>query len=533
MMGGVQMAGRPKKAKDNNTLSEQEVWDVISFAREMYNMYPGVYNPDIVNSRLKDITLNPLNGTAEQIDQALSNPKNSEDQLRRFSHFFENVDMLYKRQILYLGNLLSFDLSWTFTNVNKASEYNSPAFKKDEKILHDFLDKFDVKAEFKKITRQLFRQEVCYTSFRDEGDKYVLQELDPERCKITGRFEYGLLFDFDMQYFMISGNSLDMYHSSFKKYWDRIMDQRGSNNYIPSRTLDERTGQWSYWVMTSPEDNCWAFKLNPEIGTKIPFFAPLFPELVNKPLIRNLQKSKYIAEASKLLVGFIGFNKDNKSGSQKDSLNITVETAGRFANLIRSALEKDIKFGITPFEDIKQYEWESGDVNIYDQYNKVTVSQSGTNTKLLYNSDKANVVETKNSIALDEHVVEYTYSMFENFLEYYINKKLKTYKVKFKFEGTEMPDNKDKRLNDAMSMMNLGVVLPHKIANALSMQYQDLDRQLTYAKATGFIDKLMPIISAYQQSSKDVENGRPEKKSSDLTDSGAETKGQGSNVEKE
>jgi len=520
------------QSNQQEQLTEEQVFDVLQFAKEMYNTYPGVYSPDLMNARLKDINMNPLQGTSTQIDEALKNPKNSETQLRGFSEFFDMTDMLYKRSTLYLANLPSWDLSWVFTNVAKSSDYNSPAFKKDERALYDFLDKFDVKAEFRKILRQTVRQEVQYCSFRDDGERYVFQELDANFAKITGRSEHGLLFDWDMRYFLQPGTSLEMHHPIFTEYWNRVFDGK-SDTYSPHRQLDQRDGSWVLWTQTSQVDGQWCFKMNNDVATIVPFFAGLFPDLANKPLIRDLQKNKFIVEASKLLIGFIGFNKDNKSGNVSNSFNITTEVAGKFASLIKNAIgENGIKFGVTPFEDIKQYEWDSNGKNIYDDYTKTTLGQSGTNAKLLYNtSDKSNVVESKNSIAIDEQVATYVYPQFERFLDFEINKRLKTYRVKCKLEGTEMPDNRATRLENALSYASVGLILPHKLASAIGLQYHDLERELTYAKATGFADKLIPLLSIYQQSGKDGDkkNGAPKKKESDLTDSGADTAGSGSN----
>ncbi|MEY2702695.1 MAG: hypothetical protein RLY43_1331, partial [Bacteroidota bacterium] len=212
---------------------------------------------------------------------------------------------------------------------------------------------------------------------------------------------------------------------------------------------------------------------------------------------------------------------------------------GKFASLLKAVINNDnltnnIKMAITPFEDVKQYEWDSNGKNIYDEYTKTTLGQSGTNAKLLYNtSEKSNVVESRNSIAIDEAVATYVYPQFERFLNFEINKRLKTFKVKCRLEGTDLPENRAKRLEDALAYANVGITLPHKLASAMGMQYHDMERELAYAKATGFSDKLIPLISAFQTSGKDIQdgkkNGRPSKSDSSLTESGAETKGNGDN----
>lgn len=525
--------GRPRKVKQEEELTEEQVWDVLQFAKHLNTMYPGVFTPELVNTQLKNLNLNPLSGTKEDIDSALADPKNSETQLTGYSEFFELADMLYKRQILYLGNMLSWDWTYECTNINKSEEYNSPSYKKDEKILYDFMDKFNIKREFRKVLRQLMRQEVFYSSFRDDSDdQYVLQELPREFCKITGTWERGLLFDFNMIYFISRpGVDINMYSNVFKKYHNRILDGK-NNGYIPSKNLNVRTGEWVYWVQTSPEDNMWMWKFTPEIIAQVPFFSPLFPDLVLRPTLRNLQTNKYIIDASKLLIGYIGFNKDAKSGSYKDSLSLSPEVAGKFAQLIRTALASEINFGIAPFEKVESFEWETSNVNILDQYNRTTVGQGGTNTKLLYNTaDKMNALETTNSIAIDEQVVQFIYPYFESFLDYYVNRKTKKYKFKFHLEGTEMPKNKEDRLNNALSLLDKGIVLDQKIAAAMGMSPPDFTRQLEMCKAKGFVNGLTPVQTSYTLSN-NQNNGRPRKNVDDLADSGETTRNAGSNVER-
>jgi hypothetical protein len=205
------------------------------------------------------------------------------------------------------------------------------------------------------------------------------------------------------------------------------MDNK-NNGYVPSKDIDKRTGEWIYWVQCSPEDNMWMWKFNPEIYSIVPFFSPLFPDLVLRPLLRNLQYNMYVINASKLLIGYIGFNKDTKTGSLKDALNLSPEVAGKFASLIRSALTSEIQFGIAPFEKVESFEWDTSSANILDQYNKTTVGQSGTNTRLLYATDKMNSLETLNSISIDEQLVQFIYPYFEDFLNHYVNKRTKKFK---------------------------------------------------------------------------------------------------------
>ena len=149
-------------------LSEGEVWDVLEFAKNSSPYYNNYFTPDLVNSAMKDVNMNPLVADQAKIEKALSDPKNSEEQLIGYSQYFELIDMIYKRSLYYMGNMLSFD--YTYVPINATvKDLKKDTYKKDEERLHEFFDKFNVKKEFTTVTRQLMRQETFYSIFRDDG----------------------------------------------------------------------------------------------------------------------------------------------------------------------------------------------------------------------------------------------------------------------------------------------------------------------------------------------------------------------------
>lgn len=504
-------------------LSEEQVYDVLKFAKSMSPYYSNVYTPDTTNERMKSINMNPTQATQTQLEQALINPKDNEDNLIHYSQAFELSDMVYKRLLGYVGNLPSFDL--TFYPINaKPEDLKKTTYKKDYKAVLDYLDRFNYKQEFKKVMRQLVRQEVFYSVYRDEGVSYILQELPQDYCKITQRWDYGLLFDFNMNWFLQTGIDINSYPKVFKEMYMKFLQSKNPN-YIPSNPITNRNGIFAYWEQTSPDDNFWMWKMSPEIATKVPYFAPMFPDLAQKSLIRNLQKNIYILQAQKVMVGLIPLLKDNKSGNAVDNIAIKPETMGKFLGLLKQGLDEAIKVGGVPFEDIKTLEFDGGDKNIYEKYNQVTAAMSGTNSRLLFGVDKPNSIETQASIDVDEFLAIHVYPQFENFLNFFVNRVTKTYKFAFKFEGTEFSRNKQDRFETQMSLVEKGIVMPQKIASSLGMGIKEFEMQLAMGRAEDWVDKLTPIINASQMSGKDAQDvGRKKQKVKDLTDSGANTR---------
>jgi hypothetical protein len=515
---------------DAQELTTEQVWDVLKFTASLYGFgfgYQGMYSPDLSNSQLKNIGLHPIVATADKIDQALSSPKDSETELIGYAQWLELNSMLFKRIMGFYSGLLSFDWTYSCVNVEK-DDYLSKAYDRDVRVLFDFFDRFDVKAEGKTILRQLMRQEAYFGVFRDESEKYTFQELNEAYCKITGKWDYGsLLYDFDMRYFLEPGIDINMFPAVFKKMLNKVLDPNGKP-YNPSNQINKRTSTWALWHQTSPKDNFFCFKFTPELGARIPWLSPLMPDVILQPVIRTLQKNSYIQQASKIIYTQVPLLDNVKGASVKDQVAISPELLGKFLALVKQGLPDAIKIAASPTEETQAISFD-GNNEIYQSYLQNTAASSGVNSRLLFSIDRQNTLETKYSMDIDSNVITPIYAQFQNMINYYLNKKTKKYKFKVVFEGIETGDNRAERLQNAKDLAGMGIVMPHKFAAALGMQPQDFQRQLDEARAFKWVDKLTPIIAAAQMSGKEGA-GRPAKDLDDLEESGLNNRGQGSNI---
>ena len=94
-----------KESPSEQIVSQEDVWNVLNFANSIYN---GIYTPDLMNSRMKDITMQPLVATLDKINTALSNPKSSENELIGYSEWLELNSILYRRILLYFFRITFF-----------------------------------------------------------------------------------------------------------------------------------------------------------------------------------------------------------------------------------------------------------------------------------------------------------------------------------------------------------------------------------------------------------------------------------------
>lgn len=541
-------------------LNQEEVWDVIDFARHL-NGYNNFLSPDSINSRMKQINLNPIAATEALLTSAMRDPKNHEEALQAFSQNFEIVSMVYKRLISYYTNMLSFDI--TYTSNAKPEDYKLPRYKRDLEIAESFLDKFEYRKEFRSALRGMLRNDAYFATFFDLGNKYILQELPSDYCKITGRWEGGLLFSFDFTWFDQPGVDISMYPDWFKKKYVELNQRRkeayrdSSSTYKPYLPVGERGNSYYMTWVDVPPDVGVCFKLAAELVTRLPYFTPLFNDLVLQPTVRALQQNMNMAEASKMIVGEVPLlNKDAKA-TVKDSIAISPALLGKFLALVKSAISDSVKITAAPLQNFKSIDFE-GNNEMYDSYIRTSLATSGVNTNLIFSSNvKPNVIETQLSLNVDEQLMSALYEQFEEYIGYQVNLKTKHFQFTFVFEGTDFFVNRDARFKKAIELFDKGIILPQKIAASMRMKPAELRRHMEEASAMGFVDMLTSPSFMQQKEMAEInaktaeknakiaaennqnqnpegqeEAGRPRKSDAELTDEGAETRASGANIGK-
>jgi hypothetical protein len=522
-----------EKNDDDIKLSVEEVDYVLQYADALngVGMYGNAITPYLINQRLKDVSLNQIQATETSLTNAINNIKNSETVIQAFSQDFEIQSQSYRRLIDYLGDMLAFDWTYVCTNATKESDYKSAKYRKDLDIVKDFFDRFDIKQEFGAIVKQLIRNEAYFGCPRSDGNKIVLQELpsSPDYTMITGYWSYGILFSLNMQWFAQGGVSLDMYPDFFKQKASELF---GDKNYKPSlNPLSRGASSWASW-QDIPPDVGWCFKMNPKLATRVPYFTGLFLDLIQQPLMRQLQKSSNMASAMKLLFGESLILKD-ASTKARDQLAVTPDKLGKFLAIVKSAVGESIKVATAPLQNTQAIDFKHEE-KLYSTFMKTATAISGMNSSLFYNSDvKLNAIETQLSLNTDEMIMTTSmYPQFESFLNFNVNRLTKNYKFKFLLEGTSFFTDKQIRQEAQTALMDKGIVLHQKVAAAHGMNPFDFERQLMETRALGFVDNLTPIVSGFQMGKDSATNGRPQKKMNDLKDSGVQTREDGGNVEK-
>ena len=526
------MADEIEKTKEPEIeeVSEEQVHFMVEFARELEKgLFPGIYTPDLVNSRMRDISYNPIAPLQQQLDDALKSPKTNEDNLRNFGQSFEIQSQTYKRLISYLGNLLSWDYTID-VNATDPKDYKTPAYLKDLAKVNDFFTKFSVKQEFGTVVKQLIRNEAMFFVTRFDGDRYVLQEMPADYCKITARFDYGLLYDFNFLWFLQSGVDINSYPAFFREKFVELFTKSGQK-YIPDIPVDMRgSNMFAYWVSIPPEVG-FCFKLSQENATRLPFFLPLFSDLILQNLMRGLQRDKSIISACKIIFGEVGMLDKTAKTTVRDAFNLDAKSLANFLTLLKSGIGK-ITASAAPLQNVQPISFPS-EPDLYNSYLSNAVASSGVNSNLIFtSSSRPNILETGLSLSTDEQLMEAVYPQFDLFINYQLSKITKRFQFFCRFEGTNFYTNRQQRLEPLQGLIPYGIVLWQKIAAALGIEPYVFIRMLDEGKTSDIVSKLTPIISANQMSSAEQGSGRPKTSDTKITDSGSQTRQDGGNLGK-
>jgi hypothetical protein len=334
-----------------------------------------------------------------------------------------------------------------------------------------------------------------------------------------------------MTYFLQPSIDINMYPNWIKQKYRDLFKNKANSTYIPSNGLNERTGTFAMWTQTSQNDGAWCFKFKNDLIANIPYFSPMLSDLVLVPVFRNLQVSQSMSAARKIISSEYPLLKEQKVGNTADMLAVSPGTRGAMLGAMSKGLEDAFKIVCLPSNKMEQFEFENTDKESYSDFLKITSSLMGGGN-VLFSTTKNTVAETNLSLNIDEMLATSIYPQFEDFLSFQANNLTKNFKFKFVLSGTKTYLNKEFNNKQAFEPAAVGVVSINKIANAMGWNMFELVDELEMTNGLGFTDKLMSMMNMYTQAQQGNTGGRPQKSANELSESGADTRNAGSNLDK-
>lgn len=500
-------------------LTKEQVEAVVEFSEglAMYDKF-GYWSPFLSNQILQGLNNYTEAPTSDKIRKALGDYKNKSKDLVSYMEFMKYFDMIFARTVESYVNSLSFDLQVIPINISNASDFSSKQYLADKKIVNDFLNKFKYKSEFKKILREIMLREVYYVWFRKVkwgnkgGMKYAIQVLPQDRCLLTGYWEKGLLFDFDMSYFLQVGTDINGYDPAFKIYYQRVFGDEANaiKDYRPTNPLNKRDGTYAMWTQTSPQDGAWAFKFDMSNFSAVPFLAPFLKSAITNDEIERLQENKDIAEAYAILVGEIATFDTAKSGTQSDQMVFNPKTLGSFMSKAKQGLGSSIKLAGLPLKDVEWYQFEDKNNDMYSTQLKTSAGVGTGISRVIYSSDRMSNAEMEAALTEVYETMRPMYEQFSNFMEFFVNQQTGKYKFRFIFEGSSYGFERQRRVDNITKFADKGIVLaPSAWASAMGIEPQLFEASLMESKYSGWTDNLQLLMNANTMASQGENNGRP------------------------
>lgn len=527
-------------------ISKDEVWNVLEYANALYTSQLGYfYDTQQEYRTLVDLNNNPQIPDRELLRKAIASYKQSAENLQDYSEFMEVWDGIYNRTINYKLNLLSFDIDRYPVNIKDNSEFDSQEYKDDCRRVDKFFQNFKAKQEFRNAVKNMLKTDTYYCWLRDSEGSYDENEIDitekkvqsyslqtmPQKfCQITGKFTgkgvNGLLWDFNLNYFNQMGvNILNYDPSLIAAYNDRNTENKNLKSFIvgDGRDLNKvNEFAWDCYVRTKVNKGAWVFKYDTSNFNEVPPFAYLMKTVFDDDAISALQRDKDIISANALILGEMKTRDKDNTGNNKNAFTIDPAQVGQIMHLARNGINKNIKQIALPLENTRMFQFADNNSNMYKNQLKTSAGLSAANSSLIYTDEKLSQEEAQLAANADyQDIANAVYPQFENFLNFFVNKKTKKYKFRFRVSGSTLPFIRKNEIENHLKLSDKGIQVPiRRWGTLLGYDGCEFETMVKEAKFTDTTDLLFALFNA-NTATYDTQPGAPTKENDELAEGGA------------
>lgn len=525
-------------------------------------------NPWIQNRRVKQISSLPAEYSKDDVADAIRSPGEHELMLRQTHHALEATayPMLKIRKVY--TDIMTYRY-YTSPHYITETDAKDPMFQREMQLLDKFNQEMDPKATAHKMAGQALQEGKAFYAIRYSVDKahnkvnYVFpQQLPSNWVKIIGFNNIsGYTVSFNMFYFLQPGTDwrqygdlLEPYIGDFKNVVEKVPSKVVYASHGSYRINLERfnklkknaqgglagnpdpymqNGRWAYWV-TLPVDRVFVFEIDdtnpfacsPMTGLYLSMQAIAQYEQVQLELVQNPLVS--------VMTGEIPYSNDNTS-QQKDLYKLSNGGRELFEYLWYQMLAQNNTSGIglylAPAANLKLHQLTEAPsaTEISTNGYAYTVEKSGL-AGLIPISDNPRAGTVNISIQIEARYCLRIYQQFEKMMNYLYSRLNLKYEWRFHMFGDIYNDEKMRA--EMQKSMTLGLLPDLYVYNALMDRSLLDDMSMSAAvKASGILDKRMPLISSYTAkngnpklppSPADDKGGRAQVDVSDMTSEGTE-----------
>lgn len=524
---------------------EQAQWTMDTYYNALYNSGMNYYDSSVSNKELVDLNNNPMIPTYDSLRESVAMYKESAEILQAYSEFMRIWDSIYKKTLENKVALLALDKYEYCVNIKDPKEYQSKEYLDDVKRVNKFFQKFNYRQELRNVASNVVATDTYFCWLRDSSgsfdesainieddysvkraESFALQMMPQDRCRISGRNPYGMLWDFDFNYFNEIDTNIENYDPSLVKLFTESKSKGVIKSFINNNTDQNKTNGYKDsidgYVRVNMDNGAWVFKYDTSNFNAVPPFTSLLKSVFNDDVVERMQKDKDMVSAYMVITGEMETRKDE---NDKDPFKIDDKRMGTFLKLGRKALANEkIKTVPFPLQEIKSYQFQDYNPSMYKNQLKTSASQGMNASDIVYSSEKLGEFAEKCALELDFHeIADKLYPQFENFLNFYVNKKTKKYKFKFKIKGSTLTFMRKDAIDYQLKLADKGIQVPPKVWGSLyGYDSDEFEALMMEAKCGNMQDLTFLLLNANTTAQgEEAEVGNPTKSIDDLSDNGS------------
>lgn len=471
--------------------------------------YSALNNPFIQNARLKQINGTARKVTKEELQQAMSNPENSEGILSSISMHLYYTNYMYYNWIQLNRNTPKYNW-YAIPQYVDSKEVKADTFLKESQKVDKIMKNLNPQLTFKTIATQVALQGKCSYLPRlsydnKDVDFFVLQKLNNDMVKLTSfGSKQQFVASFNMMIFLRPEYDVSQYPDFIKQTWEEMLsnqivteDKKGKKKFNPKASLPkghqlEYNGEnYMYWVRL-PQDLCWTFYSDGAHPMAFPDTIGLFADLNDLGDYKWLQANLLSKGINSVLTAEVPIVKDPKPGS--DATVISPDTILGYQDFFASNISANIFPFFAPFQKFELHTLENQPESMDIIYSRTRdlIATSG-NSALMSITDKPSIASVKAAQAQQASKNDYLTRQFEGFLDQFVNKffNLK-HQWKFNLWGDIFYWRDDAKMTKELFFAGAKGLLP-KLLSSEGYSLED------YRSATLYIDALDIKIESNEQ----------------------------------
>lgn len=443
----------------------------------------------------------------EDVHLALKYPKTgwriilaASEQLMKISPFYFRMNSLYSNMALCCWWVDLYDVKENAKVENIKKIYSSLVAK---------LEGMNLKHEFSKIMKVIPYQDIyCGLIFEDQTD-FFFQQIDYRVCELY-RIQDGL-YNFRINLNSIRPQNLDAYP-----------------DYVQQAYIDFRDGKLQTNWYEPPADKQICLKLNSQWIYPYPILIGLIKDILDLDIYKKLKLQSARTDNYKAIAVKVPIDENTI-----DKPLLTPDTLGIFAEINKENMSDDIGLIHTLASDATPISFKNSNNtrnNVSDAVDNIYDS-SGI-SKEMYNGSSS-ITAANLSIENDAGFIYGVYRQFERWINRFIKiRKYNKSTFKFFFYMLDVTIfNRDAVSTRYKDSIALGATVIDKYLATLDMTpSRTLGSYVTHESIFDFRNHFIPLQTSYNSSPND--NGRPESKTSELSDKGEKTRSSGANKER-